>query len=68
MAVRCSACGQWIKTTGGAHNCPGSSKAKEEEHVILNINSKDNEHHREGDSNYQYDVLLLHYVASISAT
>ena len=30
MAVRCSACGQWIKTIGGAHNCPGSGKAKEE--------------------------------------
>ncbi|KAI1303325.1 hypothetical protein F5Y03DRAFT_396043 [Xylaria venustula] len=26
MAVRCSACNQWIKTTGGTHQCPGTSK------------------------------------------
>ncbi|KAJ5734491.1 hypothetical protein N7493_003277 [Penicillium malachiteum] len=30
MAVRCSACGQWIKTTGGTYSYPGSSKTKEE--------------------------------------
>jgi hypothetical protein len=28
MAVRCSACGGWIKTTGGPHECPGKPKAK----------------------------------------
>ncbi|EPS34136.1 hypothetical protein PDE_09098 [Penicillium oxalicum 114-2] len=26
MAVRCSACGEWIKTTGGTHDCPGKPK------------------------------------------
>lgn len=26
MAVRCSACGGWIKTTGGTHDCPGKPK------------------------------------------
>ncbi|KND88268.1 hypothetical protein TOPH_07066 [Tolypocladium ophioglossoides CBS 100239] len=25
MAQRCSVCEQWIKTTGGTHECPGSS-------------------------------------------
>ncbi|GLA78954.1 hypothetical protein AtubIFM55763_001119 [Aspergillus tubingensis] len=66
MAVRCSACGQWIKTTGGAHNCPGSGKAKEERHAVLNNNnSKANKHHGDDDSDYQNEVPLLHSITSM---
>lgn len=35
MAKRCSVCEQWIKTTGGTHDCPGSGKTVNEPSVIL---------------------------------
>ncbi|KAJ5495729.1 hypothetical protein N7539_000845 [Penicillium diatomitis] len=69
MAVRCSTCGQWIKTTGGAHNCPGSGKAKEELYAVLNNNnSKANKRHGDGVNNCQNEGPLLHSITSISAT
>lgn len=69
MAVRCSACGQWIKTTGGAHNCPGSGKAKEEQPAALNKNQNmATEYSGDDDNNCLDEAPLLHYIASTSAT
>lgn len=61
MAVRCSACGQWIKTTGGAHICPGSGMAKEELPVTLE-NNQSEAIENEGDN-----MALSHFIPSISA-
>lgn len=37
MAERCSVCGEWIKTSGGPHICPGSNKANDNIPAIFNI-------------------------------
>ncbi|KAJ5661433.1 uncharacterized protein N7477_009049 [Penicillium maclennaniae] len=69
MAVRCSACGQWIKTTGGAHNCPGGGKANEDLPALLN--KKQNEAFRnigDADPNCPNNAPPLHSIVSISAT
>ncbi|KAJ5291521.1 hypothetical protein N7478_000772 [Penicillium angulare] len=64
MAVRCSACGQWIKTTGGAHSCPGSGKAKEELlDVPNNIEAKKHFDHDDRDVNDEGSAFYFLYLS-----